>query len=74
MEDKEAVQMIQRCIEELQTQRNVINRLQPQAEAYEVIRDVVRMTPKPSQGMGEDLIWQLRRKIEDLQPKPKAGE
>lgn len=74
MDDKEVVQMMQRCIEEMQMQRNVINRISPQAEAYEVIRDIVRMLPKTSQGYGEDLVWQLKKKIEELRPKPKVAD
>lgn len=73
MDDKEAIDMMIRCVAELQTQRQVIDRLAPQAEAYELIRDISRaIIPKQSQGYGEDLIWRLKKKIEELQPKPEA--
>jgi hypothetical protein len=75
MEDKEAIEMMQRCIEEIQTQRMLVERLAPKAEAYEVIRDISRaMLPRTSQGYGEDLVWRLKKKIEELQPKPKAAD
>jgi hypothetical protein len=72
MDDKEAIEMMQRCISEIETQRMVVSRLAPQAEAYEVIRDIVRMGPKQSQGYGEDLVWRLKKKIAELEPKPEA--
>lgn len=72
MEDKEAIEMMERCIDEIQTQRRIVDHLSPKAEAYEVIRDIVRMTPKASQGYGEDLVWRLKKKIAELQPKPEV--
>lgn len=72
MEDKEAIEMMNRCIDEIQTQRRIVEHLSPKAEAYEVIRDIVRMQPRATQGYGEDLVWRLKKKIEELQPKPKA--
>jgi len=72
MDDKDAIEMMQRCVHELEDYRRTIARLQPNAEAYEVIRDIIRMTPKPSQGYGEDLVWRLKKKIAELEPKPKA--
>lgn len=72
MEDKEAIDMMNRCIDELQAQRRIIEHLSPQAEAYEVIRDIVRMQPKPSQGYGEDLVWRLKRKVTELSEKSNA--
>lgn len=74
MQDKEAIDMMHRCIEEIETQRRLVERLSPKAEAYEVIRDIVRMHPHMTQGYGEDLVWRLKKKIAELQPKPKADE
>jgi hypothetical protein len=73
VDNKEAIDMMQRCVEELETQRRIVQHLQPQAEAYEVIRDIVRMSPKQTQGYGEDLVWRLKKKIAELQPKPEAS-
>jgi hypothetical protein len=72
VEDKEAVEMMQRCLSDIENLRRQIGHLEPQAEAYTVIRDVVRLLPKASQGYGEDICWILRKKIAELQPKPKA--
>ncbi len=74
MNDKEAIEMMHRCIEEIETQRRVVERLSPKAEAYEVIRDIVRMQPRTSQGYSEDLVWLLKKKITELQPKPASKE
>lgn len=75
MNDKEAIDMMHRCIDEIETQRRIVEHLSPKAEAYEVIRDIVRMGPKQTQGYGEDLVWRLKKKIAELQPKPnKEGE
>lgn len=71
MNDQEAIEMMQRCVHELEDNRRLVARLAPNAEAYEVIRDIIRMVPKPSQGYGEDLVWRLKKKIDELQPKPK---
>lgn len=74
MNDKEAIDMMHRCIDEIETQRMIVSRLAPQAEAYELIRDIARaIIPRQSQGYGEDLIWRLKKKIEELQPKPEAS-
>jgi len=74
MEDKEAIDMMQRCIDEIETQRRIVEHLSPRTEAYEVIRDIVRMQPQRTQGYGEDLVWRLKKRIEELQPKPKAND
>lgn len=70
MNDKEAIQMMQRCIMEMETQRATISRLQPKADAYDNMAVILQLLPQPSQGYGEDLVWQLKKAIEELQPKP----
>lgn len=74
MNDKEAIQMMQRCAHDLREARSQINNLAPRAEAYEVIRDIIRMLPKISQGYGEDLVWILEKKIKELQSKPNMDD
>jgi hypothetical protein len=75
MDDKEAIEMMQRCIEEIEIQRGIVAKLKPNAEAYEVIREVVRMAaPRTSYGAGEDLVWRLKKKITQLQPKNPVKE
>jgi hypothetical protein len=66
VEDKEAIEMMNRCIDEIETQRRHVEHLGPRAEAYEVIRDIVHMQPRASQGYGEDLVWRLKKKIAEL--------
>ncbi len=74
MDDKEAIQMMQRCIHELRELRNTNNVMAPRAEAYEVIRDIIGMLPKRSQGYGEDLVWVLQKRIKELEPKPAEND
>jgi hypothetical protein len=74
MNDKEAIEMMERCMHELQELRGQINALGPKAEAYEVIRSIIGMLPKQSQGYSEDIVWRLKKKIAELQPKPKPEE
>lgn len=70
MTDKDTIDMIQRCIEEIETQRREIDRLRPKAEAYEAITSILGLLPQRAQGYGEDIVWRLRKQIEELQPKP----
>jgi len=70
MEDKEAIDMMQRCKNEIMMQRNQINALTPKAEAFEMLSQVMGYLPRKSQGYGEDLVWVLEKRIRDLQPKP----
>lgn len=72
MTDRDTADMIQRCIEEIETQRRRIAELEPRAEAYQSIRAVLDLLPRPSQGYGVDIVWQLRKELAELQPKPVA--
>lgn len=75
MEDKEAIDMMQRCLHEIEMQRQQITYLTPRAEAYEIVSIVARgLAPRQGGAMSEDITWRLRKKIEDLQPKPKIAE
>jgi len=75
MNDKEAIDMMQRCAHELRSLRAQRDALAPMAEAYEVIRDIVRMaSPRSGGAMSIDLIWTLEKRIQELQPKPAATE
>jgi hypothetical protein len=53
MYDKEVVEMMNRCLHEIENLKRQRDYLAPQAEAYALLRDVVRLIPKPSQGYGE---------------------
>lgn len=67
MKDQDAIQMMQRCREEIITLRRQIDRLAPKAEAYDAITAILGMIPRPSQGYGEDLAWRLEKEIAEIQ-------
>lgn len=68
MHDKEALQMMQRCKDEIQQQRNTIGALQPKAQAFEVIAQIMDyLRLRQSQAMGEDLVWTLNKRIRELE-------
>ena len=74
MHDKEAIEMMGRCVSELNAQRAEIHGLAPQAEAYSVIRGLVELlAPKRGGMVSEDLVWRLERKIEELKRKDEAS-
>ena len=71
MTDKEAIDMMQRCVEDMRSLRAQIDHLTPMADAYVALRDVVRMA-SPRNGassMGQDIIWTLEKRMRELQPK-----
>jgi hypothetical protein len=70
MSNKEAIEMMQRCKEEITSLRRRIDHLQPKADAYDNLALVLHLLPQPSVGMGEDLAWTLERRIQELKPKP----
>lgn len=68
--NKEAIEMMGRCKEEIRSLRAVIDRLKPKADAYDNIAIVLRLLPQASIGMGEDLVWTLDQRIRELTPAP----
>lgn len=66
----EAIEMMNRCKHEIMQLRAQIQMLQPKAEAYDNIATVLRLLPQRSVGMSEDLVWNLDKRIRELQPKP----
>jgi hypothetical protein len=70
MSNREAIEMMNRCKHEIAGLRAQIAGLAPRAEAYDNLVTVLRLLPRPSQGMGEDLVWVLDKRIQELQPKP----
>lgn len=75
MEDREAIDMMQRCLHEIEMQRKHIEFLTPRADAYEIVSIVARgLCPRQGGAMSEDITWRLRKKIEELQPKSKIAE
>jgi hypothetical protein len=71
MTDKETIEMMQRCLHEIEMQRQQINLLTPRADAYEIVSIIARgLSPRQGGMVSEDIVWRLRKKIEELQPKP----
>lgn len=64
----EAIEMMNRCKNEIMGMRATISRLQPKADAYDNLASVLRLLPQPSQGMGEDVVWTLNKRIKELTP------
>lgn len=69
MYDKEAIEMMRRCLHDIEDLRRQREILVPKAEAYEVLRSVVNLIPKSSVGYGEDITWVLKKKIKELEAK-----
>lgn len=70
MPNREALEMMNRCKQEIAGLRLTIDRLKPKADAYDNLATVLRLLPQPSVGMGEDLIWTLDKRIRELTPPP----
>lgn len=72
--NQEAIQMMNRCKDEILSLRARIDRLQPKADAYDNLVTVLGLLPQKSIGMGEDLVWTLDKRIRELQPKPETAQ
>lgn len=72
MSNQEAIEMMTRCKHEISNLKAVIARLQPKADAYDNMAQLLAMLPRPSVGMGEDLVWVLEKRIRELTPPPPA--
>ena len=70
----EAIDMMNRCKQEIVGLRAEIDRLRPKAEAYDNLVTVLRLLPRPSIGMGEDLVWRIDQRIRELTPKPEPED
>lgn len=66
--NKEAIEMMNRCKQEIISLRGVIDRLKPKADAYDNLVVVLGLLPRPSQGAGEDLVWIIDKRIRELTP------
>ena len=67
MDDREAKEMMQRCVNEFEAMRGEISRLRPQAEAYQAITQILSLLPQKSQGYGEDIVWILKKRITEVE-------
>ena len=68
IDNREAIEMMTRCKQEIQGLRAQIERLKPKAEAYDNLVIVLSLLPRPSVGMGEDLVWTIDKRINELRP------
>lgn len=75
MKSTEAIQMMNRCKQEILSLRSVIARLEPKADAYDNLVSVLRLLPPRSVGnmLGEDMVWVLDKRIRELEPKKEVG-
>jgi hypothetical protein len=74
METKEAIEMMNRCKQEIIGLRQTIDRLKPKAEAYDNLAILLGLLPLPGISMGEDMVWILDKRLRELQPKPTPVE
>ena len=68
--NQEVIEMMNRCKQEIIGMRATIDRLKPKADAYDNLVVVLGLLPRPSIGMGEDLVWGIDKRIRELTPKP----
>lgn len=71
--NQEAIEMMNRCKQEIVSMRATIDRLKPKADAYDNLVIVLNLLPRQSIGMGEDLVWIIDKRIRELTPKPQEG-
>jgi len=68
----EFADMMQMCRNEIVGLRAHIARLEPKAEAYDNLAAVIRHLPRPSVGMGEDVVWRIDQRLRALND-PSSG-
>ena len=68
----ELLQFLRRSRDEIVTLQKQVARLEPKAEAYDLLRDVVGFIPKAARGYGEDIVWRMEQRIRELEAQPAA--
>lgn len=68
--NNEFIAMSERCKHEIIMLRQQLARLQPKADAYDNMASILRLLPQPSQVMGEDLVWQIEKRLSELKSNP----
>lgn len=66
----EALEFMNRTVSEMTELRNRIATLEPKAHAYDTLCTVLGLLPQRSQGMSEDFMWVLKKRIAELQEPP----
>jgi hypothetical protein len=76
MSVNEQIEMMQRCASEIRALRATIDVLKPRAEAYDNLVAVLRLLPRPSAVMVEDLAYVLDQRVREITAaiNPKAEE
>ena len=68
MGNQEAIQMLQRCSEEIRMLRAQRDTLAPKAEAYDLLCRIIGLLPsQQNRTYGEDVIWRIEKRIAELQ-------
>ena len=70
IDNREAIEMMNRCKQEIMGLRAQIERLKPKADAYDNLAIVLGLLPRQSMGMGEDLVWVLDKRMRELKEAP----
>ncbi len=74
MTDNDTIAMMRRCSVEIKMLRGRIVFLEPKAEGWDTLRQVLGLLPKPATGSGEDLAWKLDQEISSMEAAKKAFE
>lgn len=72
--NKEAIEMMLRCKQEIVSLRATIDHLTPKADAYDKLAIVLGLLPRASIGMGENIVWILDKRMRELESKPVETE
>ena len=67
MDDYETLHLLHKCRDELRELRQANREMQPRAQAFEVIAQILDMMPRRTGGMAEDVVWHLDRAIMDME-------
>ena len=65
--EKDYIEMMKRCRDEILQLRGIIEKLAPKAHAYDSISSILNLLPVQSVGMSEDMVWRLNREIAKLE-------
>lgn len=73
MNEQEQIEMMRRCRDEIRQLRAQIAVLAPKAEAYDNMSKLISVAIRqPSEGMGEDVAWQLEKRLSEIEAKRAA--
>lgn len=73
---QQMVEMMRRCEHEIRALRAEIDRLKPQADAYQMLCKVLHFFPSAqrSEGYGVDLVWMLNKHASELEAQIAASK